>query len=140
MNWTKQQVVEYYDKLRRPVPPLEKSPAVDIVVRSKEPRDRMNKTERLYSQLLELERVTGEISAWWFESVKLRLADNTYYTPDFAVMRGGKLEFHEVKGGFWRDDARVKIKVAAELYKPFKFISMFKIREKDGGGWKREEF
>ena len=36
--------------------------------------------------------------------------------------RSGVLELHECKG-FWRDDARVKIKVAASLY-PFKFIAV----------------
>jgi hypothetical protein len=41
---------------------------------------------------------------------------------------------HEVKG-FWQDDARVKIKVAASIY-PFKFIAVKKAK----GGWEREEF
>jgi hypothetical protein len=47
----------------------------------------------------------------------------------------GLLELHEVKGGPWQDDARVKIKVAAALY-PFRFIA---IRAR-AGGWEREEF
>ena len=34
----------------------------------------------------------------------------------------GVIECHEVKG-FWTDDARVKIKIAAELY-PFRFKAM----------------
>ena len=54
-----------------------------------------------------------------FESVKFRLADKTFYTPDFMVMQSdGTIEFHEVKG-FWEDDARVKIKVFAEMYPEF---------------------
>jgi hypothetical protein len=45
---------------------------------------------------------------------------------------------HEVKG-FWTDDARVKIKVAADLY-PFRFIAAQALPKKQGGGWKIEEF
>ena len=74
-----------------------------------------------------------------FEGIKLRLADNTFYTPDFAVMRcSGQLEMHEVKG-YWQDDARVKIKVAADAY-PFKFIAAKPKPKKEGGGWEVEEF
>jgi hypothetical protein len=76
----------------------------------------MNKTEELYAQVLELQKHAGEILRWDFEPEKLRLADKTFYTPDFRViLPEGTVEFHEVKG-FWRDDARVKIKVAAELH------------------------
>ena len=32
-----------------------------------------------------------------------------------------QMEMHEVKG-FWQDDARVKIKVAAQMY-PFRFLA-----------------
>jgi hypothetical protein len=78
--------------------------------------------------------------AWFrFEGVKLRLADNTFYTCDFAVMSAdGTLEMHEVKG-FWQDDARVKIKVAASMY-PFRFIALKPRAKKHGGGWEVEEF
>ena len=38
-----------------------------------------------------------------------------------VVRPDGTLEFHEVKG-FWRDDARVKIKTAADKF-PFVFIA-----------------
>lgn len=48
------------------------------------------------------------------------------------------MECHEVKG-FWRDDARAKIKIAADLY-PFRFIAVMKRRKKDGGGWSEEVF
>ena len=71
--------------------------------------------------------------------MKFRLADNTFYTPDFALMRpDGQIEIHEVKG-FWQDDARVKIKVASEMY-PFKFIAVQAKAKKDGGGWGYEVF
>ncbi|TBL50562.1 DUF1064 domain-containing protein [Obesumbacterium proteus] len=99
----------------------------------------MNKTESEYCQLLELRKRVGEIVWYRFEGVKLRLADNTFYTPDFAVMLiTGEMEMHEVKG-FWTDDARVKIKVAAEQY-PFRFIAVKPKAKKAGGGWEVEEF
>ena len=37
------------------------------------------------------------------------------------------------------DDARVKIKVAADMY-PFKFLAIKKRAKKLGGGWEIEEF
>lgn len=99
----------------------------------------MNKTESEYYQLLELRKRAGEVVWYRFEGVKLRLADNTFYTPDFAVMLStGEMEMHEVKG-FWTDDARVKIKVAAEQY-PFRFIAVKPKAKKAGGGWEVEEF
>lgn len=98
-----------------------------------------NKTEAMYEQELELRRIGGEIAWYRFEGVKLRLADNTFYTPDFAVMlASGQLEMHEIKG-WWGDDARVKIKVAADQY-PFRFIALTAKAKRDGGGWEREEF
>ena len=71
--------------------------------------------------------------------LKFRLADNTFYTPDFAVMTANcGMECHEVKG-FWQDDARAKIKIAADLY-PFRFIAIKAKAKKDGGGWSEEAF
>lgn len=99
----------------------------------------MNKTEQAYHDRLELLRRAGEIQWFKFEGVKLRLADNTFYSPDFAVMTAeGVMEMHEVKG-FWQDDARAKIKIAADLY-PFRFIALKVKPKKEGGGWAIEEF
>lgn len=99
----------------------------------------MNKTEAAYDAHLQLRRHAGEILWHKFEAIKLRLADNTFYTADFAVMANDcVLELHEVKG-HWLDDARIKIKVAASLY-PFRFIAMKQRAKKDGGGWEAEEF
>lgn len=99
----------------------------------------MNKTEAAYGQHLELRKIAGEVAWYKFEGLKFRLADNTFYTPDFAVMlTDGALEAHEVKG-HWEDDARAKIKIAADMY-PIKFIAIQASPKKDGGGWKIEEF
>ena len=98
-----------------------------------------NKTEEAYGNHLEAMRKEGKIVWYRFEGLKLRLADNTFYTPDYAVMRStGQIECHEVKG-HWQDDARVKIKVAAEMY-PFRFVAVKTRAKKEGGGWVIEDF
>jgi hypothetical protein len=95
----------------------------------------MNRTEAAYAQRLELQRQAGEVVWFKFEGIKLRLADATFYTPDFAVMLSdGTLEMHEIKG-YWEDDARVKIKVAAAIY-PFRFVALTAKR----GTWQIEDF
>ena len=99
----------------------------------------MNKTEQAYAQHLAIQQHAGLIQWHKFEGVKLRLADNTFYTPDFVVMSAdGVMECHEVKG-YWQDDARAKIKVAADLY-PFRFLAIKAKTKKDGGGWEVEGF
>ena len=99
----------------------------------------MNKTEAEYAEFLERRKWAGEVVWYKFEGVKLRLADNTFYTPDFAVMLAtGEFQLHEVKG-HWQDDARVKIKIAADLY-PFEFIAFRKRSKREGGGFSEERF
>jgi hypothetical protein len=90
-----------------------------------------NKTEEAYGNLLSNDPTIEWVA---FEGIKLRLADKTFYTPDYFLMRKtGELECHEVKG-FWEDDARVKIKVAAEKF-PFRFVAVKAKR----GAWEYEE-
>jgi len=99
----------------------------------------MNKTEAAYAATLDLRRAAGEVAWFEFEGLKFRLADNTFYTPDFAVMlASGALEAREVKG-HWQDDARAKIKIAANLY-PVRFVAVQAVAKKAGCGWKVEEF
>ena len=99
----------------------------------------MNKTESEYYQYLKTLERANEVLWFKFEGLKFKLADNTTYTPDFVVMnKDGFIELHEVKG-YWMDDARVKIKVAADMY-PFKFMAIKKRTKKQGGGWEIEEF
>lgn len=94
----------------------------------------MNKLEARYAAKLEADKNSGTILWYSFEAIKLKLADKTYLTPDFIVMlNDGYLEAHEVKG-FWEDDARVKIKVAAAKF-PFKFVAIKFVR----GQWEYEE-
>ena len=99
----------------------------------------MNKTERAYAALLEGRRIAGEVAWYKFEAMKFRLADNTFYEPDFAVMLSdGQLQMHEVKG-VWTDDARVKIKVAAEIH-PVQFIAIRLVGKGNAQRWEYENF
>jgi len=97
--------------------------------------DRMNKTEAAYAENLEAKKRAGVIVDWKFEAVKFRLADRTFYTPDFFVINPDTIELIEVKG-FWRDDARVKIKVARQMFPWFEWTAVQAYK----GGWKYEEF
>lgn len=96
----------------------------------------MNRLEARFSMVLEAQRREGLILWWGFEAMKLRLAARTHYTPDFMVVTAeGEIVFYETKG-FWRDDARVKIKVAAETYPFFRFVGV----TNKGRQWQHEEF
>ncbi len=95
----------------------------------------MNKTEAEWSRMLEASKLAGEIQHWGFQPIKVRLAPNTYYEPDFlVVLASGQLELHEVKGAFVQDDARVKFKVCAEHF-PARLVWAQRLK---GGAWKVE--
>lgn len=94
------------------------------------PYGQMNRTEQSYAAHLDLLKYGGDILWWKFEPMKLRLAQKTFYTCDFMVLKpDGLVCMDEVKG-YMTDDAAVKIKVAASLY-PFQF----RIVRKKGSFW-----
>ncbi len=99
----------------------------------------MNGLEKRYAgDILAIRKAAGEIADWWYESVTLKLAPDTRYTPDFMVqLADGTLEFHECKG-FMEDHAAVKLKVAATLF-PHKFVLVRRLTKKQGGGWDIKE-
>ncbi len=87
----------------------------------------MNRMEREWALVLEARRRAGQIARWDFQPVKLRLADRTFYEPDFRVIAlDGTIEMHETKG-FMEDDAAVKLKVAAEQH-PYRFVLVRKLK------------
>jgi hypothetical protein len=111
------------------------TPAVAAPVEVYRP-GRMNGLETAYSKVLEARRLAGDIRSWRFEAMTLRLADRTRLTPDFLViLPSGAHQFHETKGR-WREDARVKIKVAAEQYPEYSFFGVRRIK----GEWEFEPF
>lgn len=116
--------------------------ATPLEVKGVRPRTErgMNSWERLYAQELESRRMAGEILWWGYEAIKLRLADATFYSPDFAVLGlqlpdpSPVLQFVEIKG-FLREDAAIKFKVAAAAFPWARFTMLRKRRAKEGAGW-----
>ena len=106
---------------------------------------KMNQTEKAWSDVLEAKKLLGEVIRYEFEKIKLKLADNTFYTPDFwVVLASGEQEFHEVKAMTAKgvvlseDDARVKVKVAAEQFWEFDFLVAARGPKSQGYPWKIE--
>jgi hypothetical protein len=98
-----------------------------------------NKLEASYEQHLESRKQAGEIIWYKFEGMKFRLADNCFYNPDFNVLlANGEMEMHEVKS-VWMDGSKEKVRVASDLY-PFRFVAVYAVPKKEGGGFRYEEF
>ncbi len=98
-------------------------------------RGSMNQVEARYAKHLQAQVARGELAGFWFEPLKFRLADKTYYSPDFLVMLpDGRLELHEVKG-WMEDDAAVKLKVTAETYWLFPVV----VATEKRGAWTLRE-
>jgi hypothetical protein len=92
--------------------------------------DGMNKLEAAWAEELEKQKQNGEIVFYRYSPCGLRLADKTFYHPDFLVIEAnGTVRFDETKG-FMRDDANVKIKVAASQF-PF----VFRLIKRKGKSW-----
>lgn len=134
-NWTEEDVARLQKRKAAPKPTS--TQRMQALGRLK--AGQMNKTEERFAQHLELERHTGRVQWWKFEGIKLMLAKNTSLTVDFAVLPDtGILTMIDVKGSraMVTDDARVKMKLAAELY-PLVFKMAYP-RPK-GEGWDIEE-
>lgn len=97
-----------------------------------------SKLQAAYAEDLELRRRTGELLDVVEEGLSLQLAARTWYRPDFLLrFPDGHLEIHEVKG-HWEDDARVKIKVAAEHHAWARFFAVTRGRGELDAGWQLE--
>lgn len=97
----------------------------------------MNKTEASYALYLDALKQSGEIHDYWFEGLTLKLAPDTRLTMDFLIQKNdGHLELHDTKGSrfIYQDDAKVKVKLAAQMF-PFEFFIVFPRTQKMGGGW-----
>ena len=127
---------------------LTQSPAVDM---SHDPHDvtpakptlrqkrgpKLNKTEAAFELHLRAKFPAKIICA---QGITLTLGNGVRYTPDFstwAQLGDAFPAFFEVKG-FMRDDAAVKLKVAAAMYPQFMFFLVH--RDKSApSGWRIEE-
>lgn len=93
---------------------------------------KLNKTESAYLQFLK----TQDLQWIGVQNITLKLADDTRYTCDFfCIDHDGILHGREVKGTFVRDDAKVKIKVAARMFPWIRFSIVKKVKN----GWEHTE-
>jgi hypothetical protein len=143
MRWTEAQLAEHRARIgaaHRGAPvQIAGQPGWRVRARPPAAPATMNKTEAAYDAHLKSLQHTGEVLWHKFEAVKLRLADNTFYT--LRLRRAARLRrARNARGQRLLAGRRaVKIKVAAALY-PFRFIVVKARAKKNGGGWEREEF
>lgn len=97
-----------------------------------------NKTELAFTAFLRCQYPGADIRE---QDLVLVIANGCRYQPDnFAPSLPGHVSppcFWEVKG-FAREDAIVKIKVAARIHSWATFYLVTKQRKRDGGGWRIE--
>ena len=99
----------------------------------------LNKTEQAFYDYLKAREDPGVLrTVLPPQSVTLRIANGCRYTPDFVVAyhhntMASELVAYEVKG-FLRDDAAVKLKVAATAFPWITFHLVTKLPG-GGGGW-----
>lgn len=86
---------------------------------------KLNKTEAAFLEWLHQHYDPAAIRA---QAITLLIGNGVRYTPDFTNLREGIA--WEVKG-FMRDDASVKIKVAASAYPELRFF----LASRKGGAW-----
>lgn len=94
-----------------------------------------NKTEKEFGAILQSRVNRNEFQGpVRFEAVKLRIAGNCYFTPDWMVYdNAGRPVFFEVKGAHIWDDAKVKFRAAVELHQ----WASFECWQKKAGEWRR---
>ena len=107
------------------------------------PKGTMNATERKFAaEVLDPLLLAGELAGYWYEPLKLRLADKCFLDIDFMCQyRDGTIELVDVKARWSNnqvgtDDARVKLKVAGAMF-PFRVRAAVWDRK---AGWTYEEF
>jgi hypothetical protein len=95
-----------------------------------------NRTEAAFDAYLRADDEQDHIKR---EGITLRIGNGVRYTPDFTSQNlEGMTCFWEVKG-FMREDAAIKVKVAASLFPFFIFYLVTKRTKKQGGGWSIEQ-
>jgi len=96
-----------------------------------------SKTEARYAGHLEACRMAGQIREARYEALRFTLGPRTTLTPDFCVERPDRqLELHEVKG-FAREDAWVKLKIAAVQWPWFRWVLV--TWDRRAGTWQLRE-
>ena len=116
---------------------LKSKPGGDARVRE---RKAPNRTEREYEQTYLLpSKLADEVAEYFYESICLVLAVDMRYYPDWLVRRtDGSLQIHEVKGGYKREDAFQKFKIAAQVFGGC--FDFFLCEKLNSGEWRITEY
>jgi hypothetical protein len=151
-RWTEEELANFRTRSGKPLdmavlkipadvpatPPHATGPLDKLYALGRLPKGRMNKTEAAYAQRLAALKHDGTIQDWKFHAIRVRLADSTFYEPDFLVLgAAGQIEIHETKGGFTTDKGQLKVKLCAEVLPWFR---VFKCARQKSGQWTITEF
>ncbi len=102
-------------------------PTLDLVPQPSTDEEKLNKTERAY--LWHLRKLN--VPSLRVQQVTLKLAHDCRLTVDFTYVNAdGRMVFVDVKG-FQREDALIKMKVAARQFPEFHFL----IVKREKSGW-----
>lgn len=129
-RWTLSEVLAYNEKRRKAgadvvgeVPPADPKlvrETVELEVNESKTEQRLNKTEQRFLKVLRTRgyRYVG------IQDITLRLAWDTRYTPDFSTVSDfdNSIILWEVKGAYEREDAIIKLKMAATKFPWFVFM------------------
>ena len=100
----------------------------------------MNNLEADYAALLEARKREGTVLWYRYEAAKWRLTDRdslTNYVSDFLVqLSTGEIIVVEVKGGFFPEKNRLKLKLLVDQY-PFRVVLARRPRKADP--WTEED-
>jgi hypothetical protein len=110
--------------------PAAPASSIKVAIKAKPNADesKLNKLESAWLAVL-----CADITLAWVgvHALTFKIGDDCRYTPDFIALNlDGELIAYETKG-FMRDDARVKLKVAARM---FPFVG-FVLVERKAGAW-----
>jgi hypothetical protein len=110
--------------------PAAPASSIKVAIKAKPSADesKLNKLESAWLAVLR-----ADITLAWVgvHALTFKIGDDCRYTPDFIALNlDGELIAYETKG-FMRDDAKVKLKVAARM---FSFVG-FVLVERKAGAW-----
>lgn len=107
-------------------------PATNLTFQKSADEQKLNKLEKAWLAQLRLTHPSENIG---IQQITLKLAQDTRYTADFTTIdANGQLIFWETKGHM-RDDARVKLFVAARSFRHFRFVLVTRVN----GQWVEEQ-
>jgi hypothetical protein len=124
-------IVEHGNGFRQPVSPDPRTfdPRKPTLLRQKTKGP--NKLETAFAAVLRAENPGVQIRE---QAVTWQIGNGVRYTPDIMIVEPGRLEAYETKGGLFRDDAKVKIKVAASIWPQITFFLVWR----KAGVWHRQ--